>query len=262
MLDGGAEVMAGYIFHFDRRTEEEKKRDAELLAMKQCGVCQCSKNMVQRDWACFNSGTVFEKWKCPRCRRITYIFDPQQNKEKRMTPTQEQIEVMKAFDAGETIECAHRGNELFVTRTFSRHDFSKSAEVGVAWNWGEYIYRVKQKPPMEAQRELVARLRKDPQLILATLTPAQVDLNHAALGIATEAGELCDAIKKNVIYNKKLDTENVVEEIGDLLFYIQMVCNTLGISLDTCMTHNVLKLNKRYPTGYSDQAAQERADKK
>ena len=96
----------------------------------------------------------------------------------------------------------------------------------------------------------------------------QADLIHMTLGVAGEAGELVDAIKKHWAYGKPLDVGNVVEELGDLLFYIQGVLNIVtsqGVlapeTLEDLMVANMNKLSKRYPTGYSDQAAIARADK-
>jgi NTP pyrophosphatase (non-canonical NTP hydrolase) len=89
-----------------------------------------------------------------------------------------------------------------------------------------------------------------------------LDLLHGAVGISGEAGELLDAIKKGWVYNKPLDYDNIKEELGDLLFYIQMICNTLDISHYELMQLNVKKLEKRYPGfQYTDGAAQARADK-
>lgn len=85
---------------------------------------------------------------------------------------------------------------------------------------------------------------------------------HAAVGIAGEAGELIDAIKKTWIYGKPLDNENVKEELGDLLFYIQALANLQGISIQEILQENVNKLAKRYiGLKYSDKAAVDRADK-
>lgn len=114
----------------------------------------------------------------------------------------------------------------------------------------------------DAQSSLVRRLTKDPQIILDNLTPHMVNLWHASTGICTEAGELKDAVKKSVVYNKKFDLENAVEELGDLMFYIQQFAQGIGISLEEAMRKNVEKLNKRYPEGYTDAAGIERADKK
>ena len=84
---------------------------------------------------------------------------------------------------------------------------------------------------------------------------------HAALGASSETGEIASAIKAHWIYGRELDTENVIEEIGDTLFYLSALCDEMGVTLETCMLANIDKLNKRYPDGYSDMAANERADK-
>lgn len=84
---------------------------------------------------------------------------------------------------------------------------------------------------------------------------------HAVLGAGGEVGELSDAIKKSWIYNADLDLGNVKEEIGDTMFYLQALAAECGFSLLDAMKANVAKLKIRYPDGYTDQAAQDRADK-
>lgn len=84
---------------------------------------------------------------------------------------------------------------------------------------------------------------------------------HAAVGVAGEAGELLDMVKKSWIYGKDFDHENLIEECGDLLFYIAAALDQHGYTLSDAAKANYAKLEKRYPVGYTDQAAQERADK-
>jgi NTP pyrophosphatase (non-canonical NTP hydrolase) len=110
--------------------------------------------------------------------------------------------------------------------------------------------------------KFVATLAKPGADIIASLTPEKAHLLHMVVGISGEAGELLDAIKKHVIYSKPLDTENVLEELGDLMFYMQGIMNTLGLSFSDLKTHNMQKLYKRYEGAiYSDERAQQRADK-
>lgn len=45
---------------------------------------------------------------------------------------------------------------------------------------------------------------------------------HAQIGMASEGGELADAIKKHVIYGKALDKVNVMEEIADIFWYLNL----------------------------------------
>jgi NTP pyrophosphatase (non-canonical NTP hydrolase) len=87
------------------------------------------------------------------------------------------------------------------------------------------------------------------------------DALHAAFGIAGEAGEIVDAIKKPWLYGKPVDVENVKEELGDLCWYMNLLLCATGLTWDDVMQHNHDKLEKRYPSGFSEKAAQDRADK-
>ncbi|WVX87550.1 MazG-like pyrophosphatase [Vibrio phage EniLVp02] len=109
--------------------------------------------------------------------------------------------------------------------------------------------------------QFVANLIKPGADILASLTPEKVNLWHMATGVSGEAGELEDAIKKHVAYNKELDRKNVIEELGDLEFYMEGIRQALGLTRDEILAHNKDKLSKRYSGGYSDAAAHARADK-
>jgi len=98
------------------------------------------------------------------------------------------------------------------------------------------------------------------QLFKADTGPAM--LNHAVLGVAGESGELVDAVKKHLVYGKPLDRANIIEELGDLRFYIQAMQNVLGITESEVLQANADKLSKRYRgLRYSDKAAIDRADK-
>jgi NTP pyrophosphatase (non-canonical NTP hydrolase) len=110
--------------------------------------------------------------------------------------------------------------------------------------------------------EFVFKLKKPGEEILTTLTPMKCDLMHMAMGISGEAGELLDAVKKYIIYQKPLDLENVKEEIGDLNFFLEGILQNLSISKKEVIDLNKAKLSKRYAKGtYTDVQAQERADK-
>lgn len=109
---------------------------------------------------------------------------------------------------------------------------------------------------------MVARLSKPGDNIKDELTPKQAHLLHMAVGISGEAGELLDAVKKHAIYQKSLDVTNVVEELGDLEFFMEGLRQTIGVSRDEVLAKNVSKLSVRYHSGtYSNQQAQHRADK-
>ena len=89
----------------------------------------------------------------------------------------------------------------------------------------------------------------------------KMNLIHAAMGLSSDAGEFVDCIKKHAIYGKELDRDNAIEELGDVLWFVALAADTLGLTFRQIMRANIEKLIKRYPDKYSDQAAIERADK-
>ena len=110
--------------------------------------------------------------------------------------------------------------------------------------------------------KMALALAKDGTDIKRELTPEQCNLIHMVIGVSTEANELLDAIKKHVIYQKPLDVENVKEELGDLLFYMSNLMQSVGLSFEEVLQHNIDKLSVRYSSGsYSNAQAQQRADK-
>ena len=110
--------------------------------------------------------------------------------------------------------------------------------------------------------EMVKALAKPGQQIIEQQTAEQAHIQHMAIGISGEAGELLDAVKKSSIYQKPLDRENVIEELGDLEFYMEGLRQGLNISREETIEANINKLGKRYSSGaYSNSQAQDRADK-
>lgn len=87
------------------------------------------------------------------------------------------------------------------------------------------------------------------------------ELQHGIIGLVTEIGEIADTYKKHVFYDQPLDKENIIEEIGDVLWYLALVARAINSNLDDIAESNVLKLKKRYPNGFTELAALERLDK-
>lgn len=116
--------------------------------------------------------------------------------------------------------------------------------------------------PTPAYGVMVSALAKPGADVVEGLTAESAHLLHMAVGISGEAGELLDAIKKSAIYCKPINLDNVIEELGDLEFYMEGLRQGVGITREQVLEANVAKLSKRYAKGtYSNQAAQERADK-
>lgn len=110
--------------------------------------------------------------------------------------------------------------------------------------------------------DLVKALIKPGGMILGSLTAEKCHLLHMASKLCSEAGELMDAIGKNVYYEQPLDINNCREELGDMEFYMQGIRQALNLSREDTLQSNIEKLSRRYEgLIYSNQAAKERKDK-
>ena len=96
---------------------------------------------------------------------------------------------------------------------------------------------------------------KDYELVSKRYTPSVARIDHAVRGLATETGELLDMIKKHINYGKEFDRVNAIEEVGDLFWYLAVICDELGVSFEEVQNINVEKLKKRYGEKYSDSNA-------
>lgn len=84
---------------------------------------------------------------------------------------------------------------------------------------------------------------------------------HAHMGISSEAGEVGDCVKKHFIYNQPLDIVNLLEECGDLLWYISLMVSACGSTMEQVMKANIEKLKVRYPERFTEELASKRLDK-
>jgi NTP pyrophosphatase (non-canonical NTP hydrolase) len=95
-----------------------------------------------------------------------------------------------------------------------------------------------------------------------SLDSLQKRQTHAALGMAGETGETVDIVKKHVIYGKPLDKNKVIEECGDILYYMAVLLDTVDSNIDEAIFENYKKLSARYYKGsYTNEQAIERKDK-
>lgn len=78
-------------------------------------------------------------------------------------------------------------------------------------------------------------------------------LAYTALGLAGEAGELSNKVKKVLRGDKDLSNQKVkeelAEELGDVLWYVAEVATVLELRLNTVAHANILKLRKRAEAG-------------
>lgn len=83
-------------------------------------------------------------------------------------------------------------------------------------------------------------------------------LMNGALGMAGEAGEVADLVKKYKFQGHALDAEHLAKELSDVCWYIAETATAIGYDLETIMQMNIDKLRKRYPDGFSAERSQHR----
>ncbi|MFP5355927.1 MAG: nucleoside triphosphate pyrophosphohydrolase family protein [Gemmatimonadota bacterium] len=132
--------------------------------------------------------------------------------------------------------------------------------------------RAKSAPDRRRNRAFVAPLRSAPRpveidvyqaLARRTLNPAldaDARLLDAAAGLSEEAGELLGAVRKHLFQQRPLDRDAVTRELGDALWCLSAVATSLGISLGDVAHGNLDKLRRRFPEGFTTDAALRRAD--
>lgn len=75
-------------------------------------------------------------------------------------------------------------------------------------------------------------------------------ISMLCMGLAGETGEVVDYMKKVCYHGKAFDKENLILELGDLMWYFANLTHLLDISFDEILEKNVEKLLKRYPNGF------------
>lgn len=75
-------------------------------------------------------------------------------------------------------------------------------------------------------------------------------VTNAVLGLAGEAGEAADQVKKMLFHTEKEyahHREKLVKELGDVIFYFTKLMELTGISLEEVLDENKKKLQSRHP---------------
>lgn len=77
----------------------------------------------------------------------------------------------------------------------------------------------------------------------------------AGIGLAAEAGEVAEIVKKIAFQGKPYNEDNrhhMMLELGDCMWYIANACRALGYTMNEVLAANVKKLEARYPGGHFD----------
>jgi NTP pyrophosphatase (non-canonical NTP hydrolase) len=96
---------------------------------------------------------------------------------------------------------------------------------------------------MKAARTL---LKKPPREYLAW----EIMAIWCAMGLAGEAGETADDIKKSIFHDTGIDRARIIKELGDVFWYATCLCTVLEIPIEIVMIENIKKLEERYPKGF------------
>ena len=73
---------------------------------------------------------------------------------------------------------------------------------------------------------------------------------NGVMGLNGEAGEVIDIVKKHLFQGHELDKEHLIEELGDVAWYLAICADALGVTLEEVLVRNIEKLRKRYPEGF------------
>lgn len=84
---------------------------------------------------------------------------------------------------------------------------------------------------------------------LKFINPDTDHIVEACLGLCGEVGEVVDVIKKNKFQGHDLDCTHLTEEIGDVVWYLNLLIKSLGITWEEVTKSNIDKLSKRYSSG-------------
>ena len=74
----------------------------------------------------------------------------------------------------------------------------------------------------------------------------------SALGLAGEAGEVCDYLKKVYGHGHELDITKLKKELGDCFWYLADLCTRFHLKMNEVAELNIEKLQKRYPEGFQE----------
>lgn len=96
------------------------------------------------------------------------------------------------------------------------------------------------------------KLNEYQEQALRTAIGATTDLKvllYRTLGLNGEAGEVAEKVKK-ILRDKdgkinETDKQEIVKELGDVLWYLQAIADYLGVSLEEVAQKNIEKLSSR-----------------
>lgn len=77
------------------------------------------------------------------------------------------------------------------------------------------------------------------------------EVMHWAIGLGEEAGETLSVIKHKY-YGGQYSVEDVIAELGDVMWHVAALCTALGFDMQDVADYNIAKLHHRYPDAEFD----------
>lgn len=103
---------------------------------------------------------------------------------------------------------------------------------------------------LEALEEMWGIEQGGMEVVLEPLL-AKLEQMTWAMGLAGEAGEFVDLMKKHHGHGHPLDREKALKELGDVLWYTAVLSHSLGYTLSQVAQENSRKLRERYESGFT-----------
>lgn len=87
------------------------------------------------------------------------------------------------------------------------------------------------------------------------------EISNWGLGVAGEAGDLAGCIKKTIFHNNNQE-QGIRENIGDVMWYLAMICNFYDWDFEEVLKENIDKLEARYKQGhFTEQDAKRKGER-
>lgn len=83
-----------------------------------------------------------------------------------------------------------------------------------------------------------------------TLQPS-ADKVYLASKLCCESAEVLEPLLKELYHGKIVDHDNLISELGNVLWYLAVLSNALGIDLSAVAAHNIRKLRSRHGVAYN-----------
>lgn len=76
-------------------------------------------------------------------------------------------------------------------------------------------------------------------------------LINGVMGLCGESGEVIDIVKKHISQGHPLNKDKIIEELGDVMWYIAELATILNVTMEDIMKYNINKLSQRYEGGFT-----------